>query len=50
LIPSRIPDFRWATPLVSVLIDTFNYKRFIEEAIQSVLSQGFSLRAAQHYA
>lgn len=29
------------TPLVSVLIDTYNHERFIEEAIQSVLSQDF---------
>jgi GT2 family glycosyltransferase len=29
------------TPLVSVLIDTYNHERFIEEAIQSVLSQVF---------
>jgi glycosyltransferase involved in cell wall biosynthesis len=29
------------TPLVSVLIDTYNHERFIEEAIQSVLSQEF---------
>jgi hypothetical protein len=35
------------TPLVSVLNDTFNHKRFIEEAIQCVLSQDFSVRAAQ---
>src|ERR1700686_4054775 len=29
------------TPFVSVLIDTYNHERFIEEAIQSVLSQDF---------
>jgi Glycosyl transferase family 2 len=29
------------TPLVSVLIDTYNHERFIEEALQSVLSQDF---------
>jgi glycosyltransferase involved in cell wall biosynthesis len=29
------------TPLVSVLIDTYNHERFIEEAVQSVLSQDF---------
>jgi len=29
------------TPFVSVLIDTYNHQRFIEEAIQSVLSQDF---------
>jgi|SRR6266850_1646011 len=28
-------------PLVTVLIDTYNYGRFIEEAIESVLSQDF---------
>ena len=30
-----------ATPFVSVLIDTYNHERFIEEALQSVLSQDF---------
>jgi len=30
-----------AEPQVSVVIDTFNYGRFIEEAIESVLSQDF---------
>src|SRR5579862_2368109 len=29
------------TPYVSVLIDTYNHERFIEEAIYSVLSQDF---------
>ncbi len=29
------------TPLISVLIDTYNYGRFIEEAIESILSQDF---------
>jgi glycosyltransferase involved in cell wall biosynthesis len=29
------------TPLVSVLIDTYNYGRFVEQAIESVLSQDF---------
>jgi glycosyltransferase involved in cell wall biosynthesis len=29
------------TPFVSVLIDTYNHERFIEEAIESVLSQDF---------
>jgi glycosyltransferase involved in cell wall biosynthesis len=29
------------TPFVSVLIDTYNHERFVEEAIQSVLSQDF---------
>jgi len=29
------------TPFVSVLIDTYNHEHFIEEAIQSVLSQDF---------
>jgi len=29
------------TPFVSVLIDTYNHERFIEEAIQSVLTQDF---------
>ncbi|HTB94160.1 MAG TPA: glycosyltransferase [Candidatus Sulfotelmatobacter sp.] len=29
------------TPFASVLIDTYNHERFIEEAIQSVLSQDF---------
>src|SRR5271155_5148472 len=30
-----------ATPLVSVLIDTYNHERFIEEAVASVLAQDF---------
>jgi glycosyltransferase involved in cell wall biosynthesis len=30
-----------STPLVSVLITTDNYGRFVEEAIESVLSQDF---------
>ena len=30
-----------STPLVSVLIATYNYGRFVEEAIESVLSQDF---------
>jgi glycosyltransferase involved in cell wall biosynthesis len=30
-----------STPLVSVLITTYNYGRFVEEAIESVLSQDF---------
>src|SRR5271165_2805562 len=29
------------TPFVSILIDTYNHERFIEEAVQSVLSQDF---------
>lgn len=34
-------------PLISVVIDTFNYGRFIEEAINSVLSQDFPLNKVQ---
>jgi O-antigen biosynthesis protein len=30
-----------ATPLVSVLIDTYNRERFIEQAAESVLAQDF---------
>jgi glycosyltransferase involved in cell wall biosynthesis len=29
------------TPFISVLIDTYNHERFIEEAVQSVLAQDF---------
>jgi glycosyltransferase involved in cell wall biosynthesis len=32
---------RSATPCVSILIDTFNYGHFIEEAVESVLAQNF---------
>lgn len=34
-------------PLITVLIDTYNYGRFIEEAIDSVLSQGFATEQAE---
>jgi len=30
-----------SAPLISVLIDTYNHERFIEEAVQSVLAQDF---------
>ena len=30
-------------PHVTVLIDTYNYGRFIEEAVESVLSQDFPM-------
>src|SRR5947207_177232 len=30
-----------STPLVSVLIDTYNHERFIEEALASVLAQDY---------
>jgi hypothetical protein len=30
-----------ATPLITVLIDTYNYGQFIEEAVDSVLAQDF---------
>jgi glycosyltransferase involved in cell wall biosynthesis len=36
-----------APPLVTVLIDTYNYGRFIEEAIESVLSQDFPIDRVQ---
>jgi glycosyltransferase involved in cell wall biosynthesis len=35
------------TPLISVLIDTYNYGRFIEEAIESVLSQDYPAERMQ---
>src|SRR5580692_197518 len=34
-------------PLITVLIDTYNYGRFIEEAINSVFSQDFSMERVQ---
>jgi glycosyltransferase involved in cell wall biosynthesis len=34
-------------PLITVLIDTYNYGRFIEEAIDSVLSQDFSMEQVE---
>lgn len=35
------------TPLVTVLIDTYNYGHFVEEAIDSVLSQDFPMEQAE---
>jgi glycosyltransferase involved in cell wall biosynthesis len=35
------------TPVVTVLIDTYNYGRFIEEAIESVLTQDFPMEQAE---
>lgn len=35
------------TPLLTVLIDTYDYGRFIEEAIESVLSQNFPMEQVQ---
>ncbi len=34
-------------PLITVLIDTYNYGRFIEEAVESVLSQDFPMDQVQ---
>ena len=34
-------DAAAGTPLVTVLIDTYNYGHFVEQAIESVLSQDF---------
>jgi len=36
-----------AEPAITVLIDTYNYGRFIEEAIESVLSQDFQMDHVQ---
>lgn len=36
-----------ATPFVSVLIDTYNHERFIEEALASVLAQDYPVEARE---
>lgn len=36
-----------ATPFVSVLIDTYNHERFIEEALASVLAQDYPIEARE---
>ena len=41
---------QWHRPFFSVLIDTYNHERFIEEAVASVLGPGFShLRTGNRY-
>jgi glycosyltransferase involved in cell wall biosynthesis len=35
-------------PRVTVLVSTYNYGRFIEESIESVLSQDYPLRRFAH--
>ena len=40
MAPMRLGDVG-AEPLVSVLITNFNYGRFVGEAIESVLAQGY---------
>ena len=35
------------TPVLTVLVDTYNYGRFIEEAIESVLSQDFPMERVE---
>jgi glycosyltransferase involved in cell wall biosynthesis len=40
---TQLSGERWrTTPLVTVLIDTYNHERFIEQALVSVLEQNFS--------
>jgi glycosyltransferase involved in cell wall biosynthesis len=47
-IASRVPDkTRMTAPLFTVLIDTFNYGRYIAEAVRSVLQQDFPLEQVE---
>lgn len=44
---NRVDESATHTPLVTVLIDTYNYGHFVEEAIESVLAQDFPMEQVE---